>query len=345
VSEPLANVPLVDVHIHYLPEALVRAFEVRETPPFIRRDSGALTLHYGGGYVEHIDPAASDLRRLLEVLDENDIDFGVLSINQPGVLTLPHDEAVEAARAANEELASVVEGSGRRLEGLATLAWQSPSEAATELERAADLGLKGAMVCSNIAGRSLDEEGFDQVFAAAERLDLPLLLHPTVPLSVDTLGPYGITCAAGFLFDTTTAVLRLVLGGTFDRHPGLKLIVGHSGSLLPQLAGRIELEYHRGAIAQTLPEGRSPADYLAMLYTDSVAGSSGPLEAALDLFGPTRVMFGSDYPFWDPIDSVTLLASPRLKSAAGDRVRGLTAMEIFRISNQGRVQAVSKEDS
>jgi predicted TIM-barrel fold metal-dependent hydrolase len=336
--------PLVDVHIHYLPYALVRAFEAREAPPCIRREGGALALRYGGDYVEHIDEAASDLGRLVHVMDENAIDVGVLSINQPGVLNLPPDEACDAARAANDDLASLVADSGGRLEGMATLAWQEPAEAAAELERAAGLGLKGAMVCSNVAGRSLDEEAFDVVFSAAERLDAPLLLHPTVPLSMDTLGPYGITCAAGFLFDTTTAVLRLVLGGTFDRHPGLKLIVGHSGSLLPQLAGRIELEYRRGAIANTLPDGRSPADYLAMLYTDSVAGSSGPLRAALGLFGPSRVMFGSDYPFWDPIDSVTLLEDPKLKGPEGDLLRGLTAMEIFRINDRAGARTASKEE-
>lgn len=336
--------PLVDVHIHYLPHALVRAFEARETPPYIRRQGGALTLSYGGDYVEHIDPAASDLPRLVRVMDEQGIDVGVLSINQPGVLNLPPEEACDAARAANDELASLVADSNGRLEGMATLAWQEPAEAAAELERAAGLGLKGAMVCSNVAGRSLDEEPFDLVYAAAERLDLPLLLHPTVPLSMSTLGPYHLTCAAGFLFDTTTAVLRLVLGGTFDRHPDLKLIVGHSGSLLPQLAGRIELEYRRGAITNTLPDGRSPADYLALLYTDSVAGSAGPLGAALDLFGPSRVMFGSDYPFWDPVDSVTLLEEPRLKGPEGERVRGLTAMEIFRIDYRSGAAVASREE-
>ena len=101
------------------------------------------------------------------------------------------------------------------------------------------------------------------------------------------------------------------------------------------------LEYRRGAIANTLPSGRSPADYFAMLYTDSVAGSSGPLGAALGLFGPSRVMFGSDYPFWDPIDSVTLLDDPKLKGPEGDLLRGLTAMEIFRINDRASARTAS----
>jgi len=333
--------PLVDVHIHYLPEALVGAFERRDSPPFIRRDGGTLTLHYGDDYVEHIDAAASDLGRLLQVLDEHAIDVGVLSINQPGVLKLPNDEACEAARAANDELAAVAADSGGRLAGMATLPWQEPEEAAAELRRSASAGLTGAMVCSNVSGRSLDEPAFDVVFAEAARLEAPLLLHPTVPLSVDTLGPYGITCAAGFLFDTTTAVLKLVLGGTFERHPGLKLIVGHAGSLLPQLAGRIELEYRRGAITRTLPEGKSPGDYLSLLYTDTVAGSAGPLGAALDLFGPSRVMFGSDYPFWDPIDSVGLLDDPRLQGPDGELVRGQNAIELFGLETAAQIHDMS----
>ena len=98
------------------------------------------------------------------------------------------------------------------------------------------------MVCSNVSGRPLDEPDFDQVFGTAASLDLPLLLHPTVPLSMPTLGDYGLTCSVGFLFDTTTAILRLLLGGLFSRYPGLKIVVGHAGSLLPQLAGRLDLQ-------------------------------------------------------------------------------------------------------
>jgi aminocarboxymuconate-semialdehyde decarboxylase len=324
--------PLVDVHIHYLPRALVRAYQARTTPPRIENDGADLVLRYGSGYVERIDAGSADPTTLVRMLDRNGIDIAVLSINQPGVLGLAPDDACVTARAANDELAGLVEASSGRLAGLATLPWQCPEEAGEELTRAVGLGLKGAMVCSNVSGRSLDEDGFEQVFAAGAALDVPFLLHPTVPLSIGTLGEYGLTCSVGFLFDTTTAILRLLLSGLLDRLPGLKIIVGHSGSLLPQLAGRLDLEQERGAIVSTAAKrGPLSRDYLGLLYTDSVSGSVPPLAAALELFGPEHVMFGTDFPFWEPSKSVSVLNDLTVGEREREWIRGGNALTLFHL--------------
>jgi aminocarboxymuconate-semialdehyde decarboxylase len=324
--------PLVDVHIHYLPGALIRAYQARSTPPLIESDGSSLVLRYGSGYAERIDAESTDPAMLIRTLDQSGIDIAVLSINQPGVLGLAPDDACATARAANDELADLVEGSGGRLAGLATLPWQCPPEAGEELTRAVGLGLKGAMVCSNVSGRSLDEDGFEEVFATGAALDVPFLLHPTVPLSIETLGDYGLTCSVGFLFDTTTAILRLLLSGLLDRLPDLKIIVAHSGSLLPQLAGRLDLEQERGAIVSTVKKrGLLSWDYLGLLYTDSVAGSVLPLTAALELFGPEHVMFGTDFPFWEPYKSVAVLDELSLGEEDLERIRGGNAVELFRL--------------
>jgi aminocarboxymuconate-semialdehyde decarboxylase len=322
--------PLVDIHIHFMPSALLRAYRAREVPPLIEDDGASVVLRYGSGYVERIATASTDPANILRTLDRDGIDVAVLSINQPGVLGLAADDACVTAREANDELAELVHSSGGRLGGLATLPWQCPAEASEELRRAVRAGLCGAMVCSNVAGSSLDEERFEQVFATAASLDVPLLLHPTVPLSIATLGDYGLTCSVGFLFDTTTAILRLVLGGLFDRYPGLKIIVGHSGSLLPQLAGRLDLEIARGAIfARPAKSGPLSESYLRLLYTDSVSGSVPPLIAAIGLFGSDHVMFGTDFPFWDPKDSIRVLDQLSLPELDLERLRGGNAMELF----------------
>jgi len=331
------STPLVDVHIHYMPSALLRAYRARATPPMIEDDGSSLVLRYGSGYVERIATASTDPTNLIRTLDRAGIDIAVLSINQPGVLGLPPDDACITAREANDELTELVKNSGGRLAGMATLPWQCPREATEELRRAVSVGLCGAMVCSNVSGRSLDEEQFEPLFATSESLDVPLLLHPTVPLSIATLGEYGLTCSVGFLFDTTTAILRLVLGGLFDRYPALKIIVGHSGSLLPQLAGRLDLESTRGAIV-TGPNksGLLSENYLRRLYTDSVSGSVPPLVSAIHLFGSDRVMFGTDFPFWDPSASVNVLNQLSLPEHDLDRIRGGNAMELFRLEQANR---------
>lgn len=56
---------------------------------------------------------------------------------------------------------------------------------------------------------------------------------------------------AGFGWHAETAIhiLRLVLSGTLDRNPGLKLIIGHLGELLPMLLKRVEETFGTGAEA------------------------------------------------------------------------------------------------
>jgi predicted TIM-barrel fold metal-dependent hydrolase len=327
--------PVVDVHIHYLPPALLKAFLRRTRPPRAERQDRWLVLDFGEGYLERIDARLVDPGQLPESLHRAGVDLAVVSINQPGVLRLAPAEASAVAREANDELADLV-GAGRgALEGLATLPWQATSDAVEELERAASLGLKGAMACSNVAGRPLDDREFDATFEAAASLSMPLLLHPTVPAQVAALSEHGLICAAGFLFDTTTAILRMIFAGTFNRHHGLKIVLAHAGSLLPLLMGRVDREYARNALPSSLPEGKRPSDYLGGLYTDTIAGSPRALELAIDLLGADRVCFGSDYPFGDQRQALDLVLAASLPGEAVSAVCWENAAQLFGLQPRG----------
>ena len=321
--------PVVDVHIHYLPAALLEVFLRRTRPPRAERQDRWLVLDFGEGYVERIDARLAEPRHLLENLHRAGVNIAVLSINQPGVLRLDPLEARAVAREANDELAELV-GDGRgALEGLATLPWQATDAAVDELGRAASLGLKGAMVCSNVAGRPLDDPAFDATFEAAASLSMPLLLHPTVPAQISALSEHGLICAAGFLFDTTTAILRMVFAGTFERHPALKMILAHAGSLLPLLTGRVDREYARNALPCALPEGRRPSDYVRGLYTDTIAGSPSALKLAIELLGADRVCFGSDYPFGNQQEALDLVMATSLPGETRSAICAGNAAELF----------------
>ncbi len=321
--------PVVDVHIHFLPPALLKALTRRTRPPRAERQDGWLVLDFGDGYLERVDPRRVEPECLLENLRLAGVDLAVVSINQPGVLRLEAPEARAVARDANDELRELVAEAGGAIEGLATLPWQQTDAAVEELTRAASLGLKGAMVCSNVAGRPLDDPAFDGTFAAASSLSMPLLLHPTVPAEVSALSEHGLICAAGFLFDTTTAILRMIFAGTFERHPGLRMILAHAGSLLPLLMGRVEREYARNAVPCTLPQGRRPRDYLRSLHTDTIAGSPGALKLAIELLGADRVCFGSDYPFGDQRQALDLVLAAGLPDHVVSAICWKNAAELF----------------
>jgi aminocarboxymuconate-semialdehyde decarboxylase len=320
---------LVDVHSHYLPKALVRALERRAELPRISEGTGDRRLiEYGEGNIHPMLPAMGDLEIQLHDMDAQGISVALLSVNVPGIDWFPVSDGPTIARDVNDELMDVVAAHADRLVPLAALPLQAPEAAAAELERAVGRGAAGAMIYSNAAGHPLDAPEFEPVFEVAARLGVPILIHPTYPLMAKAVDVYALIPTLGFLVDTTTAALRLVLGGLYERHPEFKLALCHSGSLIPQLVGRIDYE------AERAPNGRGvlsvlPSEHLRLVYTDTVCVWAPALASTLAFFGPERVMFGSDYPFWEPERTFDVIAEMSLGDAVEGQVRSSNARRLF----------------
>jgi predicted TIM-barrel fold metal-dependent hydrolase len=319
---------VIDVHTHYLPAELVAALGRRDELPRVSGPPAAQVIEYGEGNVHPVLPAMSDLELRISEMDRDGIDVAVLSVNVPGVDWFPVGDGPAVARAVNDELAAVVAAHPGRLEAMATLPMQDSEAAAAELERTAAAGFKGALVYSNAAGHALDEPRFRVVFDRAAELDVPIFIHPTYPLSASTFDAYALIPTVGFLADTTNAALRLVLDGLYERHPGFKLVLAHAGSLLPQLAGRVDYEAERAPGGVGAVTGR-PSDALRLIYTDTVCVWPPALRSALELMGPERVMFGSDYPFWDPRRTLATIAESGLDAEISAQVAFRTARSVF----------------
>jgi predicted TIM-barrel fold metal-dependent hydrolase len=318
---------IVDVHTHFLPAALASALRARDVAPRITGDQ----ILYGEGSGHLLLPSMEDLDLRFADMERQGIDFAVLGANVPGVDWLAGPDAVALARDMNDELVAVAAAHPDRLAAMAALPMQEPEAAAAELERAVGAGAVGAMVYSNVVGRGLDDPAFEPVFAAAARLGAPLYLHPAYPVVAGTMDAYALIPTLGFLVDTTSVVLRLVLGGLYERHPELDLVLGHAGSLLPQLAGRIDVE------AKRMPGGMGvlsapPSESLARLYTDAICAWPPALHAALAFLGPDRVMFGTDYPFWDPAATLETVDGAGLAPDVLERVQSGNAQRLFDLS-------------
>jgi predicted TIM-barrel fold metal-dependent hydrolase len=219
---------------------------------------------------------------------------------------LPVADAIAVARACNDELAAL----GDRLPALALLPAEDGEAAAAELGHAVAAGLRGGVLYSNVRGRRLDEEQFAPIFGAAAALDVPLVMHPTTPARLDTSG-YALPTTLGFPFETTLTTLRLVLGGLYDRHPELKLLVPHGGSLLPFILGRIDTE------AAHVPGGAgvlevAPSEHVRRLYVDTAGVWPSALRLVLEVFGSEHVLFATDVPYWRAEDALASVASLEL---------------------------------
>ncbi len=178
----------------------------------------------------------------IRLMDAAGIDVQVLSHVQPGVQMLADAQAelaVAVSREVNDWLAEAVAAHPARFAGFAMLPTQSPAHAADELERTVrEHGFKGALINGHTNGRYLDDPSFDVLLGRAESLGVPIYIHPTDPPQavVDVYyAPFdsALVPTWGWPVETGTHLLRLICAGVFDRHPNLKVIVGHMGELLP----------------------------------------------------------------------------------------------------------------
>jgi len=244
--------------------------------------------------------------RRLTSMDETGITMQVLSNTGPGPDLVPGADGVDMARAMNDHLAEAVARHPDRFAGFAVLPMCSPDAAAAELERSVrDLGFLGALINGTTDGKFLDDPSYDGLLAAAEALDVPIYIHPHLaPEAVRDAYFGGLEPGAGRVLEaagwgwhqeTALHVLRLVLAGTLDRHPRLKLVIGHMGEMLPMMMARadevfaLDIDHLQRPISQTILD--------QVWITTSGIFTEPPFLAALLTFGIDRIMFSVDYPY------------------------------------------------
>jgi aminocarboxymuconate-semialdehyde decarboxylase len=103
--------------------------------------------------------------------------------------------------------------------------------------------------------------------------------------------------------------MRLILSGMMERHPKLKIVMSHTGGSLPYQAGRMD----KNSKAAKLP--RPVTDYMRRMYTDTVSPHSAGIKFAIDYYGIDHVMYGTDYPCWDPKPCLELIDEIPLSEA------------------------------
>ncbi len=197
----------------------------------------------------------------------------------------------------NDQIAKLVKAHPDRFMGIATLPMQAPDRAAAELTRAVrQLGMHGAMIGSNIAGRNLDDPALEPVWAAAAELGAFMIIHPTNVAGADRLRSYYLNNLIGNPLDTTIAAACLVFGGVLQRHPKLNVCLVHGGGFVPYQAGRWVHGWHVRPEPQVNVK-QSPEPWIDRFYYDSILHAKPQLEFLVSSVGSSRVLLGSDYPY------------------------------------------------
>lgn len=297
--------------------------------------SGGAQRGGGGGGKWRAELEDVDAMRLPS-MDAAGITIQVLSVPGSGAATFPPDAGPSFAQRYNDGLAALVRSRPDRFASFAHLPLSAPEAAADELERTVrEHGFCGALISGMTNGKFLDDPAFAPLLARAEALDVPIYIHPGVPPDsvrdayYNGFGPQVsflfATAAWGWHAETAVHVLRMVLGGTLDRHPRLKLIIGHMGEGLPAMLDRCDDWLSRKTTGLERTVSQTILDHVSI--TTSGFFSLPPFHAALAAFGAERMLFSVDYPFSDNsrarafLDSLPLAPADKEMIAHGNADR------------------------
>jgi predicted TIM-barrel fold metal-dependent hydrolase len=242
----------------------------------------------------------------IAAMDAQGIDLSVIALTPPGAHPLAPKDAVRLSRAANDAAAAAVSTNPSRLRSLSTLPMSAPREVAAELERAAGMGHVGTMVYGRSGDVFLDDPVYDDFFSAAAHLGQPVFIHPQLPSPAVRDASYRgfdrvtdlalATFGWGWHLDAALAALRLIVRGTFDRHPGLHVVLGHWGEMLLFWLDRAN------SLSRIAGLQRSVSDYVRTNFWITASGMLNPalLHHALSVTSVDRLIFSTDYPFQQP---------------------------------------------
>jgi 6-methylsalicylate decarboxylase len=251
--------------------------------------------------------------RAVEAMDQAGIATAITSISAPGVWFGDRDAARALTRVCNEYAAQMARDFKGRFGVFAALPLPDVDGSLAEIDYAfGALGADGIGLVTNFGDLWPGDPSMAPVFDELNRRKAVVYFHPTAPNACTNLMPGIPAPFVEFAFDTTRAILSLLFGGTLTRCPDIRFIFSHGGGTLPMLAGRI------AAVARGLPNVQAlypagVAPEFRKLYYD-VVSVFDPIgfNALRQLAGISRLLFGSDFPYWSTEVNVAALAAQEL---------------------------------
>jgi predicted TIM-barrel fold metal-dependent hydrolase len=368
---------VVDIHTHMYPPSYISILEKRDKIPLVRTFKQApeprlILLESEVPALEEAlkNPDAkppgrpltshfASLAQKIHFMDTNHINISVISLANPWFDFLSSPEAGPVAESVNNEFSSMCSEHTGRLYFFAAL----PLTAPLETLRASIAHVKDLRYCRGVIfgtsglGNGLDDPNLLPIFEAIAEAGLVIFLHPHYGLPNSVYGPraeeYGhvLPLALGFPMETTITVTRMYLAGVFDKVRKLRMLLAHSGGTLPFLAGRIEsCVIHDG---QLVRDGKVPKDRRTVwdvleeqIYLDAVIYSEVSLKAAIESSGVDRLMFGTDHPFFPPIEGDVQgeWDSSRLNAEAVDRAVGAGSKEAAGVMGANAIRVLRLDE-
>jgi aminocarboxymuconate-semialdehyde decarboxylase len=338
---------IIDSHFHWWPRSVFEKLCRRKDFPRCQVNKrGGYDYMRRGESGQHLNSWAEwfDLDKQFEYMDSLGHQVSVVCSIGPFSVSfsdMPVDEGRDFAIMWNEEMAGAQKKYPGRLWASAAVPLQDTRVAIEVVDDAVTrLGLMGVNLPGSVGGDArIDADRLEPFYAHCEKLGLPLFLHPTDVIFQDMLDGYdgALHLSLGRVIEVSVAAMRLILSGMMERHPKLKIVMSHTGGSLPYQAGRMD----KNSKAAKLP--RPVQDYMKRMFTDTVSPHSAGMRFAIDYFGIDHVMYGTDYPCWDPAPCLKLLEDVRLTDADRRKLFYENACRILNLRNPAPIKAPKRE--
>lgn len=276
----------------------------------------------------------ADTKKRIEIMDIQNVDVQVLS-NTPQnfCYNVPSEVGMALSCSQNDAIAEVVGAYPERFVGVAVVPLQDVDGSVEELDRAVkELGMRAVHIGTNIMGTTLDSMLLWPFYEKVQRLDIPIIIHPTNHTATERMRNYYMINSVGNPLETALAITSVLFGGVLDRFKRLKFCWGHGGGYLPYQVGRLEHCY------KERPEpkvhiSKPPSEYLKFMYFDIITHNNLALKYLIESMGSNNVLMGSDFPYdmglQKPVSFVNGVEALSEKEKKG--ILGLNSVKLFKI--------------
>jgi aminocarboxymuconate-semialdehyde decarboxylase len=324
----------VHCHVHYPPaDDMVKDVYRREDEPAMRF-TNALSRETNQKQAQNVFTCLTSVEQRLRDMDKMGVDVQAISCSPfQFMYSLDPERGAAAARAINENLASIVQKHPDRFVALADVPLQAPEVAAEELEYCVRrLGFRGVEIGTNVAGQEISR-GRDAFWAKAQELDVMVFMHPNGFTGGERLADHYFINVIGNPLDSTVAIGHLVFDGILEKFPKLKIVSAHGGGYVSHYPARMDHAWGARVDPRTMLK-RKPRQSLAKLYFDTIVFDREQLRHLVNLWGADHIVVGTDYPYdmgwYDPrgfVDGCTFL-----KDGDKARILGLNAARLLKLS-------------
>ena len=331
-DQELADLRSLDIHAHFVDAQSLAAMSEAApafAPQLVEDEQGlgmqlppGMNQRFPQGTVRRMPRGLLDVEvRKREMKEQNGVSMQTLSsYSWLNFYHLPGELAAELHRIHNDGMIRTAKEDPARFLAMPGLPMQDTARSVAEIERIA----KEPVVCAvglgtNVNGRNLDDPAFEDIWAALDHFDLPVLLHPPGKVAgEDRIQDYHLINLIGNPVDSTIAAGTLVCSGVLERYGNLRFCFVHGGGFAPYQAGRWDHGFRvREETSSRIP--KPPTAYFDRLYWDSLTHDPQALAFLGQRFGWSQVMLGTDYP-WD-MSTTTPVNDLVAAGLAGDELR------------------------